>query len=196
VRIGVPVGLLLLLSLAGILVWKSPGLLGLAQVQYGLAHFDVDSSALSRLREFQIFQTRFGDFDLSSLLWGTDYFHIESWYLALVVRTGGFGLLLWMVVMGATVVRGWRYRNISQAHAVAAAGLISLCVASAFIPYPDTFPTNLYMWLAVGTIWMPITREEIRLLCSENRFSPVHAWARSGAWTNIAICREGHTPSQ
>jgi hypothetical protein len=196
VRIGVPVGLLLFLSLAGILVWKFPELLGIAQVQYGLAHFDVDSSAMSRLGELQVFQTRFGDFDLTSLLWGTDYFHIESWYLALVVRTGGFGLLLWLVIMGATVARGWRYRNLSQAHAVAAAGLISLCVASAFIPYPDTFPTNLYMWLAVGTIWMPINREDIDLLCSENRSSPAHSWARSSALPNIATCREGHTPSE
>jgi hypothetical protein len=160
VRVGALVALLLLVTAASLLVWNFPDLLGFEQVQYGLAHFDVDSSAISRLHELQVFQTRFGEFDLAPLLWGTDYFHIESWYLALVARTGAFGLLLWVAIMGATVVRGWRYRNLSQVHAVAASGLISLCVASAFIPYPDTFPTNLYLWLAVGTVWMPLDRED------------------------------------
>ena len=191
VRIGFPVALLLILGLAGILVWRFPEFVGMTQVQYGLAHFDVDSSAVSRLRELQVFQTRFGEFDIASLLWGTDYFHIESWYLALVVRTGGFGLLLWLLIMGATVARGWRYRNLSKVHGVAAAGLLSLCVASAFIPYPDTFPTNFYMWLAVGTIWMPITREDIDLLYSENRHSLTHAWVSPGDLPNIATCQEG-----
>jgi len=138
--------------------------LAFEQVQFGLAHLsgldiDVDNSAASRLNELRVFQTRFGDFDLAPLLLGTDYFHIESWYLALFVRTGIFGLLLWLAVMGATIIRGWRYRNVSEDHVVATSCLIVICVASAFIPYPDTFPTNLYLWLAVGTIWMPVGRE-------------------------------------
>jgi len=160
VRIAALVGLVLLVITASLLVREFPDLLGFEQVQYGLAHLDVDSSAISRLNELQVFQTRFGQFDLVPLLLGTDYFHIESWYLALVVRTGALGLILWVFIMGATVVRGWRCRNLSYAHAVATSGLISLCVASAFIPYPDTFPTNLYLWLAVGTIWMPPDRED------------------------------------
>jgi hypothetical protein len=160
VRVAAVVGFLLLVIAASLLVWEFPELLGFEQVQYGLAHLDVDSSAMSRLTELQVFQTRFGAFDLSPLLLGTDYFHIESWYLALVVRTGAFGLLLWVVIMGATVIRGWRHRTLSHAHAVATAGLISLCVASAFIPYPDTFPTNLQLWIAVGTIWMPPYQED------------------------------------
>lgn len=159
VRIGVLVGVLLLMALTSVLVWQIPGFLGFDQVQYGLAHFDVDSSALTRLHELQLFQMRFADFDLAPLLFGTDYFHIESWYLALVVRSGILGLFLWLVIMGATVFRGWRYRNLSQTHAVATSGVISICVASVFIPYPDTFPTNLYLWLAVGTVWMPVVRE-------------------------------------
>ena len=158
VRVAALVGLLVLVIGAGILVREFPDLLGFEQVQYGLAHLDVDNSAISRLNELQVFQNRFGAFELAPLLVGTDYFHIESWYLALVVRTGAFGLLLWVTIMGATVVRGWRCRNLSHTHAVATAGLISLCVACAFIPYPDTFPTNLYLWLAVGTIWMPLDR--------------------------------------
>jgi hypothetical protein len=160
VRIAALVGLVLLVITASLLVREFPDLLGFEQVQYGLAHLDVDSSAISRLNELQVFQTRFGQFDLVPLLLGTDYFHIESWYLALIVRTGALGLILWVVIMGATVVRGWRCRNLSYAHAVATSGLISLCVASAFIPYPDTFPTNLYLWLAVGTIWMPPDRQD------------------------------------
>ena len=159
VRVAALVGLLLLVTTASLLVWKFPDLLGFEQVQYALAHFDVDSSAISRLNELQVFQNRFQDFDLGPLLLGTDYLHIESWYLALLVRTGAFGLLLWVVIMGATVVRGLRYRNLSQAHAIAASALISLCVGSAFIPYPDTFPTNCFLWVAVGTIWMPLDRE-------------------------------------
>jgi hypothetical protein len=160
VRVAALVGLLLLVTAASLLVWKFPDLLGFEQVQFALAHFDVDSSAISRLNELQVFQNRFRDFDLGPLLLGTDYLHIESWYLALVVRTGALGLLLWVVIMGATVVRGFRYRNLSQAHAVATSALISLCVGSVFIPYPDTFPTNFYFWLAVGTIWMPLDRED------------------------------------
>jgi len=163
-RIGVLVGLVLLLSLAGLLIWKFPVVFAFEQVQFGLAHLSgldvaVDNSTALRLYELRVFQSRFGGFDLAPLLLGTDYFHIESWYLALFVRTGIFGLLLWLVVMAATIVRGWRHRNLSQAHAFATSGLISICVASAFVPYPDTFPTNLYLWLAVGTIWMPVGRE-------------------------------------
>jgi len=167
-RIGVLVGIVLLLSLAGLLIWKFPVVFTSDEVQMGLAHFsgldvDVDNSTALRLNELRVFQTRFGEFDLAPLLLGTDYFHIESWYLALFVRTGIFGLLLWLAVMGATIVRGWRYRNLSQDHAVATSGLIAICVACAFIPYPDTFPTNLYLWLAVGTIWMPVGREALEL---------------------------------
>jgi len=163
VRVSALVGLLLLVTAASLLVWKFPDLLGFEQVQYALAHFDVDSSAISRLNELQVFQNRFRNFDLGPLLLGTDYLHIESWYLALVVRTGTLGLLLWAVIMGATVVRGLHYRNLSQAHGVAVSALVSLCVGSAFIPYPDTFPTNFYLWLAVGTIWMPPNREDDEL---------------------------------
>jgi len=161
VRIGGLLGIALLASLVGILLWSFPDVLGFQQVQYGLAHFDVDSSAISRLHELQLFQARFGDLDLATLFLGTDYFHVESWYLALLVRTGIFGLLLWLAVMGATVIHGWRYRERNEAHAIALAAFISICVASAFIPYPDTFPTNLYLWLAVGTIWMPSFREDL-----------------------------------
>jgi hypothetical protein len=167
-RIGFLVMLVLLVSLAGLLIWKFPDVLAFEQVQFGLAHLggldiDVDNSAALRLNELRVFQTRFGDFDLAPLLLGTNYFHIESWYLALLVRTGIFGLLLWLVVMGATIVRGWRYRNLSQDHAVATSCLIAICVACAVIPYPDSFPTNLYLWLAVGTIWMPVGQEILEL---------------------------------
>jgi hypothetical protein len=161
--VGALIAVLLISASASLLIWKFPDLLGFEQVQYAIAHFDVDSSAVSRLNELQVFQTRFGDFNLAALLLGTDYFHIESWYLALVVRTGALGLLLWVVVIGATIVHGWRYRKLSQAHAVATSALISLSVASIFIPYPDTFPTNLYLWLAVGTIWMPHDQEDDNL---------------------------------
>lgn len=167
-RIGVLVGLVVLISLAGLLIWKFPVVFAFEQVQFGLSHFsgldvDVDNSTALRLNELRVFQARFGEFDLAPLLLGTDYFHIESWYLALLVRTGIFGLFLWLVVMTATIVRGWRYRNLSQVHAVATSCLISICVASAFIPYPDTFPTNLYLWLAVGTIWLPVGPEILEL---------------------------------
>jgi len=167
-RIGVLVGLVLLISLAGLLIWKFPVVFAFEQVQFGLAHLsgldiDMDNSAALRLNELRVFQTRFGEFDLAPLLLGTDYFHIESWYLALLVRTGIFGLLLWLVVMAATIFRGWRYRNLSQDHAVATSCLIAICVACAFIPYPDAFPTNLYLWLAVGTIWLPVGPEILEL---------------------------------
>jgi hypothetical protein len=158
-RIGALAAIVLLGSLIAVLLWRFPDVFSFQQVQYALAHFDVDSSALSRLNELQIFRTRFGDFDLGTLLFGTDYFHIESWYLALLIRTGIFGLLLWLAVMAVTLLRGWRYRHLSHAHAVAFASVIGIGVASAFIPYPDTFPTNLYLWVAVGTIWMPLFRE-------------------------------------
>jgi hypothetical protein len=172
-RVGAFVGAVVLVSLAGILLWKFPDLFGFKEVQYGLAHFTLfeqDNSTVLRLRELKVFQARFSDFDLASLLLGTDYFHIESWYLALVVRTGAFGLFLWLAIMWATVARGWRHRNLSQVHAVATSCLICICVASTFIPYPDTFPTNLYMWLAVGAIWMPVVREEGGLRDSMGQF--------------------------
>jgi hypothetical protein len=159
VRIAALIAILLLVCVAAFLLWRFPELLISPQVRYGLQHFDasaMDPSAIARVNELQLFKTRFGDFDLATLFLGTDYFHIESWYLALLVRTGVFGLLLWLAVMTATFVRGWRYRKQSQVHAVATSSLLCICVASAFVPYPDTFPTNLWLWLAVGTIWMPV----------------------------------------
>ncbi len=162
-RVGALVGVIFLGFLAGLLFWKFPGFLSLEQVKFGLGHFgfvDLDDSAFSRFNELHVFETRFGNLDLAPLLLGTDYFHIESWYLALLVRTGVFGLVLWLVVIGASVARGWRYRNVSPVHACATASLICICVASLFIPYPDVFPTNLYLWLAAGVIWMPVVPED------------------------------------
>jgi hypothetical protein len=162
VKIAALISLLLLSTVAGVLLWMFPNLLLSPEVQFGLSHLGtsgtMDNSAIARLNELQVFQTRFGDFDLATLLFGTDYFHIESWYLALLVRTGVFGLLLWVGVMVATAVHGWRKRHLSPVYAVATSGLVCICVASAFIPYPDTFPTNLCLWLAVGTIWAPLMR--------------------------------------
>lgn len=177
VRIGALVGMVLLVGFVGLLFWKFPDFFALQQVKFGLSHFalgdlDVDNSAISRLEQFHVFEARFGDLDLAPLLFGTDYFHIESWYLALLVRTGVLGLLLWLAVMGATVARGWRYRDVSQVHMVATAGLICICVASVFIPYPDTFPTNLYLWLALGVIWMPVVPDDLLYFSGSTRFLP------------------------
>src|SRR5215469_14504034 len=78
------IGIFLLASLVGFLMWMFPELFGSSQVQFGLAHLGtsgMDSSAIARVSELRVFQTRFGDFNLPALLFGTDYFHIESWYL-------------------------------------------------------------------------------------------------------------------
>ena len=153
------VGILALSVVAGVLMWRVPDLIASPRVQFALGHFGtngMDSSAITRTNELHLFQTRFGYFDVATLLLGTDYFHIESWYLALLVRTGATGLLLWVVVIGVTTARGWRKRHVSPIYSIALSGLVCISIASAFIPYPDTFPTNVWLWLAVGTIWMPI----------------------------------------
>jgi len=158
-RIGVLVGILALSVIAGVLMWRVPDLIASPRAQFALAHFGtngMDNSAITRTNELHLFQTRFGDFNVATLLLGTDYFHIESWYLALLVRTGATGLLLWVVVIGVTTARGWRKRHVSPIYSIALSGLVCISIASAFIPYPDTFPTNVWLWLAVGTIWMPI----------------------------------------
>lgn len=158
-RIGALALILILASAVAVLMAMFPELLTSPQVRFGLEHFSttgMDISTATRVNELQLFETRFGDLDLRPLLLGTDYFHIESWYLALLVRTGTLGLSLWLVVIGATVVRGWRKRNASAIYGVALSAVVCISTASAFVPYPDTFPTNVWLWLAVGTIWMPV----------------------------------------
>lgn len=125
-----------------------------------VSHVGLDVSALNRLDEMSKFQEKFRDLDnFVALLFGVRRFHIESFYLALIVRAGVPALALYAVAIGSSMIRGWRLRRTSVPHLVGLCVVIALSTASIFIPYPDVYPTNFYLWLAVGVLWMePVTR--------------------------------------
>lgn len=149
------VAVLVLTVVSAWAMWREPPDFNLAQVAFASEHMGLDESAMERLDELRIFEERFGRFKVTPFVVGTDYFHAESWYMALLIRTGVFGLGLWLAVMGATIVRGWRMRKRSSVYAVALAAVVTIGVASSFLPFPDVFPSNFYLWLAVGMTWFP-----------------------------------------
>ncbi len=124
-------------------------------------HIGLDESATIRLDQIGAFQDEFRDLDnFSALLFGVRYFHIESFYLALVVRGGIPAFTLYVTAIGMSAIRGWRMRKDSSAHLVALCVVVLISTASFFIPYPDVYPTNFYLWLAIGVIWMePLSRQ-------------------------------------
>ncbi len=124
-------------------------------------HIGLDQSATTRLDQIGTFQDEFRDLDnFAALLFGVRYFHIESVYLALVVRGGIPALTLYATAIGMSIVRGWRMRKVSSPHLVALCVVLLISTASFFVPYPDVYPTNFYLWLAVGVIWMgPLSRQ-------------------------------------
>ncbi len=113
-----------------------------------------DGSASMRLEEWTRFAGEFRSPSAMVALFGTDYFHVESWYVALLLRTGVIGLILFVALIGVSLHRCWKLRH-DDLHAVALGGIAVIAMASAFIPYPDVFPTNFYLWLAVGMAWLP-----------------------------------------
>jgi len=118
-------------------------------------HVGLDESALSRFDEMRRFQHDFRDLDnFGTLLFGLRYFHIESYYVALMARGGLPSLGFYAGAIGMSIVRGWRLRKISTPHLVALCVVVLISTASLFIPYPDIYPTNFYLWLAVGVLWM------------------------------------------
>lgn len=118
-------------------------------------HLGLDESALSRFDELNTFQQDFRNLDdVGALLFGVRYFHIEPFYLALVVRGGIPALACYVTAIGMSLARGWRLRRSSVLHLTALCVVILISTASLFIPYPDVYPTNFYLWLAVGVLWM------------------------------------------
>jgi hypothetical protein len=160
VRWGVLVGVVLLCVVAGFVVWSHPETLQFSEVTFAMGHFGVDDSSLTRIDEVNQYANSMGDLNLTTLLFGTSYFHVESWYLALLIRTGVIGLGLWIAVIAATLRRGWKFRRVSPVHAVAVASVAAISAACVFLPLPDMFPSNFYLWLSVGVIWLPAQRPD------------------------------------
>jgi hypothetical protein len=160
VRWGVIVGVVLLCVVAGFVVWSHPETLQFSEVTFAMGHFGVDESSLTRFDEVNQYANSMGDLNLTTLLFGTSYFHVESWYLALLIRTGVAGLGLWIAVIAATLRRGWKFRRVSPVHAVAVASVAAISAACIFLPLPDMFPSNFYLWLSVGVIWLPAQKPD------------------------------------
>jgi hypothetical protein len=117
-------------------------------------HAGLDESAVSRFDELTHFQTDFRDLDdFGALLFGVRYFHIEPFYLALMIRGGFPALILFVAAISMSLVRGWKLRKSSLLHLIALSVVTLISTASLFIPYPDVYPTNFYLWLAVGVLW-------------------------------------------
>lgn len=119
------------------------------------SHVGLDVSAMNRLDEISKFQEKFRDLDnFAALLFGVQRFHIESFYLALIVSAGVPALTLYVAALGMSIVRGWTLRKTSVLHLVALCAVVVISTASLFVPFPDIYPTNFYLWLAIGVLWM------------------------------------------
>lgn len=118
-------------------------------------HAGLDESASIRFDEMNKFQHDFVEVDeVGPLLFGVRYSLIESFYVALLARGGLPALAFYAAAIGMSMVRGWRFRKSSVPHLVALSVVVLISTASLFIPYPDVYPTNFYLWLFVGVLWM------------------------------------------
>jgi hypothetical protein len=127
------------------------------QAAYILERTSGDESAYQRLDQIDQFARRFSDLeDFFTLAFGTQFFRIEDQYLAFLIRSGAIGLILFLAAMAQTLHRGWKLRQRSKLHAVGLSTVVVILTASLFVPFLDVFPTNLYFWIAVGMIWLPL----------------------------------------
>ena len=127
-------------------------------------HAGLDDSGLERLDQVNEFKSSFISSDnVMAMLIGVRRFHIETFYLALMVRGGMPALVLFGAIIGLTVIRGWKLRQASPVHAAALCVVLVISIASLFIPYPDSYPTNFYLWLAVGILWMDPEPERVTI---------------------------------
>lgn len=118
-------------------------------------HAGLDESALTRVDQMHTFQQKFRNLDdFPALLFGVQRFPAEPFYMALVVRGGVPALALYVVAIGMSISRGWRLRRSSIPHLIALGTVILISTASMFVPFPDIYPTNFYLWLAIGVLWM------------------------------------------
>jgi hypothetical protein len=69
----------------------------------------------------------------------------ENYYFAILLRSGLLGLLLLCLPVIATLSR--------VRHPFLKAGIVSIASASLFVPYPDIFPPNVWLWLMIGAAW-------------------------------------------
>ena len=151
--------LFLIVALGGLIVLalRSDAVDLPTQAVYFAERLSIDESSYDRLDQVKKFSERFSDWDnLATLTFGTNFFRIEDQYLAFLIRGGAIGLILFLAAAGLTVRRGWKLRRCSKLHAVGLSTVVVILVASLFIPFLDVFPTNLYFWMAVGIVWLPV----------------------------------------
>jgi hypothetical protein len=130
-------------------------LIGDTLADQAFEHFGLDESALARVSQAEQFGHEFVRPDSAmSLLFGVRRFDIETSYLWLFVRGGVPAFVLYSAAIGLSLVRGWHLRQKSVRHLVALVVVVLISTASFFITYPDVYPTNFFLWLAVGVLWM------------------------------------------
>jgi hypothetical protein len=128
----------------------------LAQVSWvgnlGARVVTLDESATIRQDEFAGAWSRLTTFDVALWMFGSKrYIHQENFYLALIMRAGVPALLLFLAVQWMTLKRAWKFRH-QPIIRFALCVVLTVTVGSAFIPFPDVFPTNFYFWAAIGII--------------------------------------------
>jgi hypothetical protein len=111
-----------------------------------------DESAALRQDEAVKTWSQLNEFHVLPWMFGTrEYVHVESYYLALIVRAGLPALLLFLAVQWVTLRRAWKFRH-EPIIRFALCVILTVSAGSAFIPFPDVFPTNFYFWMAVGIV--------------------------------------------
>jgi hypothetical protein len=144
-------------------------LIGSTLTDQAVEHFGLDESALTRVSQAEQFSYEFVRPDsATALLFGVKRFDIEASYLWLFVRGGVPAFTLYLGAIVASLVRGWKLRKASVPHLVALVVVILISTASIFITFPDAYPTNFYLWLAVGVLWMePVSEDEPSPSCGQ-----------------------------
>ena len=118
---------------------------------------ELDESALNRLGEVDHFKSEFRDLDdITALIFGVRRFHVENFYLATLVRGGIPAAVFFSTAIGMSIIRGWQLRMQSMLHLAALCTVVVISFASLFVPYPDIYPTNFYLWLACGILWTEV----------------------------------------
>jgi hypothetical protein len=105
-----------------------------------------NQSAIDRINEIQEVKYEMLNWQPSGIVFGTlHHIHQENFFLSVLLRAGMLGLILISVLMITALVKA--------RHPFLKAGLAAFLSASCFTPYPDSFPSNVYLWLMVGAIW-------------------------------------------
>jgi hypothetical protein len=105
-----------------------------------------DQSATDRIGEILEVKAEVMNWGPSGMIFGTlHHIHQENFFLSMLLRSGFLGFLVFTALAVTAVIKA--------RHPFLRAGLVAFFVASCFTPYPESFPSNVYLWFMIGATW-------------------------------------------